>query len=140
MKRHIVIASHSTLAKGMTEALKLFEGNDLEITTLSAYVDNKPIENQIKEIMEGFPEDDEVVIMTDLLGGSVNQKFFPYVMRPHTHLIAGMNLPLAMSITMDTSIDYLTEADINKFISDSQDQIKYVNAIAMSSDEDDEDE
>ncbi len=39
--------------------------------------------------------------MTDLMVGSVNQKFFKYRTRPHTHIVSGMNLPLAFQIAME---------------------------------------
>lgn len=140
MKRHIIIASHSTLADGMSKALKFFQGDDLELTVLSAYVDNKPIEGQIKEIFDKIPAEDEVVVLTDLLGGSVNQKFFPYVQREHTQIIAGMNLSLAMAITMEPAKDYLTSDRIKEIVEGARNQIKYVNELATSMDEDDEDE
>lgn len=66
IKRHIVIASHSTLAQGMANALKFFEGDNLKLTVLSAYVDNKPIEGQIEEIFDQFDKEDEVIVLTDL--------------------------------------------------------------------------
>ncbi|AAS08560.1 PTS sugar transporter subunit IIA [Lactobacillus johnsonii] len=140
IKRHIVIASHSTLAQGMANALKFFEGDNLKLTVLSAYVDNKPIEGQIEEIFDQFDKEDEVIVLTDLLGGSVNQKFFPYINRPHTHLITGMNLSLAMAITMEPVDGYLMPEKIQSIVSDAQSQVKYVNELANSADEDDEDE
>lgn len=140
MKRHIIIASHSTLADGMSKALRFFQGDELELTVLSAYVDNKPIEGQIKDIFDKIPSEDEVVVLTDLLGGSVNQKFFPYIQREHTQIIAGMNLSLAMAITMEPANDYLTSDRIEEIVEGARDQIKYVNALATSIDEDDDDE
>lgn len=140
IKRHIVIASHSTLAQGMANALKFFEGDNLKLAVLSAYVDNKPIEGQIEEIFDQFDKEDEVIVLTDLLGGSVNQKFFPYINRPHTHLITGMNLSLAMAITMESVDGYLMPEKIQSIVSDAQSQVKYVNELANSADEDDEDE
>ena len=140
IKRHIVIASHSTLAEGMANSLKFFEGDSLKLTVLSAYVDNKPIEGQIEEIFNQFDKNDEVVVLTDLLGGSVNQKFFPYISRPHTHGITGMNLSLAMAITMEPVDGYLTSEKIQSIVSEAQNQVKYVNELAADSSEDDEDE
>ena len=140
IKRHIVIASHSTLAEGMANALKFFEGDSLKLTVLSAYVDNKPIEGQIEEIFNQFDKNDEVVVLTDLLGGSVNQKFFTYISRPHTHVITGMNLSLAMAITMEPVDGYLTSEKIQSIVSEAQNQVKYVNELAADSSEDDEDE
>jgi len=87
MKRHFIIASHSRLASGMADTIRFFAGDVVELTSLDAYLDNRPIEEQVKRLVEAVPEDDETLIFTDILSGSVNQKFMPYVARPHTHLI-----------------------------------------------------
>ena len=41
-------------------------------------------------------------MMTDMLGGSVNQQFCPYV-NDHRHLICGINLPCALSLVITAS-------------------------------------
>ena len=87
MQRHYVIASHSILAEGMGKTLKFFAGNEIKLEILTAYVNNTPIDDDIKNIMDKIPAEDEVVILTDLKGGSVNQKFFPFIYRPYTCLL-----------------------------------------------------
>ena len=94
MKRVIVIASHHRMADGLKETLNFITGGLTEVVSLSAYVDNRPVEEEIDELMNGFADEDEVVVLTDLTSGSVNQKFFKYRNRPHTHIVSGINLPL----------------------------------------------
>ncbi|MDK7227502.1 PTS N-acetylglucosamine transporter subunit IIBC, partial [Lactobacillus iners] len=60
--------------------------------------------------------------------------------RPHTHVITGMNLSLAMAITMEPVDGYLTSEKIQSIVSEAQNQVKYVNELAADSSEDDEDE
>ena len=36
MNRHIIIASHSTLAAGIAETLRFFEGEGLKLTVITA--------------------------------------------------------------------------------------------------------
>lgn len=91
MKRVIVIASHHRMADGLKETLNFITGGLTEVVSLSAYVDNRPVEEEIDELMNGFADEDEVVVLTDLTSGSVNQKFFKYRNRPHTHIVSGMN-------------------------------------------------
>ena len=38
-------------------------------------------------------------MLTDLLGGSVYQKFYPYISE-RVHVLCGMNLPMAMSMVL----------------------------------------
>lgn len=87
MKRHYVIASHTKLAAGMADTLKFFVTKDIDLIVLTAYVDNKPIDAQVKNIFSNISAEDEIIILTDIMGGSVNQQFFSYIYRPHTHVI-----------------------------------------------------
>jgi len=57
-------------------------------------------EEAVDELMKGFAEEDEVIVLTDLTSGSVNQQFFRYRNRPHTHIVSGMNLPLALTTVL----------------------------------------
>ena len=106
---------------------------------LSAYLDNQPVEEAVAELMNQFKEEDEVVILTDITGGSVNQKFFPYRNRPHTHIVSGMNLPLAIQIAMTPQDGYISPEEMRMMVENAKNEIKYVNDIAMD-DGDDEDE
>jgi len=105
---------------------------------LSAYVDNRSAEETIEEVMDGFEEEDEVVVLTDLMAGSVNQKFFKYRTRPHTHIVSGMNLPLAFQIAMEPQGEYITEERMKEMIEAAREEMKYINEIADDEDEEDE--
>jgi len=141
MKRHYIIASHSTLSAGMADVLHFFAGstNNLDINVITAYVDNKPIDEEIKDIFAGVALEDEVIVLTDIMAGSVNQKLFPYISRQHTHILTGMNLPLALALVMEPSKDYLTEERVQQLVDESRTQLAYMNTINQDS-EDEEDE
>ena len=134
MNRHIIIASHSTLAAGIAETLRFFEGEGLKLTVITAYVDNKPIEDTIRDVFKDYNEDDEYIILTDLMAGSVNQKFVENIFnKEHVHLIA-------MAITMEPKDSYISEKRINEIIEESRKQIIYVNESLAIVGEDEEDE
>ena len=99
---------------------------------------NRPVEEAVDEVMDGFEGEDEVVVLTDLMVGSVNQKFFKYRTRPHTHIVSGMNLPLAFQIAMEPQGKYITEERMKEIIETAKEELKYVNEV--SNDEDEEDE
>ena len=72
-------------------------GEQPDFTTLCAYTTNENIEFQIEKIindLEGF----EILIVTDVFGGSVNNCFMKYIEKDNIHLITGLNLPLLMEI------------------------------------------
>lgn len=138
MKRVLVLASHHRLADGMKDSLLFVSNSDMEVVALSAYVDNQPIDEAVKSLIDGFAPEDEVIILTDMTSGSVNQKFFPYVSRPHTHLVSGMNLPLAFTLAMEDTDDYLSAERMREIVEESRAEMKYVNDLASEGDDDDE--
>ena len=72
------------------------------------------------------------------MAGSVNQKFFKYRTRPHTHIVSGMNLPLAFQIAMEPQGEYITEERMKEMIEAAREEMKYINEIADDEDEEDE--
>ena len=138
MKRILIIASHEKMADGMKDTLNFISGGIQETIALSAYVDNRPVEEAVDEVMDGFEGEDEVVVLTDLMCGSVHEKFFKYRTRPHTHIVSGMNLPLAFQIAMEPQGKYITEERMKEIIETAKEELKYVNEV--SNDEDEEDE
>lgn len=138
MKRVLVLASHHRMAEGLKDSLLFVSNTEMEVVALSAYVDNQPIEDAVKQLMGGFAPEDEVVILTDMTSGSVNQKFFPYVSHPHTHLVSGMNLPLAFTIAMEDTDDYISAERMREIVEESRAKMKYVNDLASEGDDEDE--
>ena len=138
MKRILVTASHHRMAEGLKDTLAFVSGGAQETIALSAYVDNQPIEEAVETLMNGFADEDEVVILTDLTSGSVNQQFFKYRNRPHTHIISGMNLPLAFQIAMEDQDEYISVERMREIVEESKNEMKYVNDIADDGDEEDE--
>ena len=138
MKRVLVLASHHRMADGLKDSLLFVSSSEVEVVALSAYVDNQPIDDAVKSLMEGFAPEDEVIILTDMTSGSVNQKFFPYVSRPHTHLVSGMNLPLAFTIAMEDADDYISAERMREIVEESRAEMKYVNDLASEGDDEDE--
>ena len=138
MDRKIVIASHHAMAKGIEDTLKYLTHTDLDVCVLCAYMENKKIDSEVANVMSKFKKEDEVFIFTDIASGSVNQKFYKYINRPHTHIIAGMNLPIIMSVALNNSQEYFNEEAIEKLVNQAKDSLVYVNQSKKSLDKEDE--
>jgi len=134
--RRFVIASHHLLAHGLKDTLAFLTSKE-NIFDISAYMDDTDLEDQIRELFASFDEEDEVVVMTDMLGGSVNQQFCPY-MGEHCHLICGINLPCALSLMLQPEDTPLTAEQIRYIVEESRNHLIYVNEYQAGSDEDDE--
>lgn len=138
MKRKIIIATHHQMAEGLKKTL-CFIGQDVakDIETLSAYIDGQPIDIKISELMN-VEEDVEVIIITDMMAGSVNQSFLKYIYRLHTHLITGVNLPLALAILMEPKTDYIKPERLEELIAEARNELIYMNKTDVIMDEEDE--
>jgi len=101
--RHVILASHGNLARGMADTIGMIVG---EVSNLSTFVlerdDKDPISNQVRRELDSFDPADEVIICTDMVGSSVNNDMVGLLGDyPQVTLISGMNLPLVITLVMD---------------------------------------
>lgn len=140
MKR-FVFASHHSMATGMRDTMEFLTKTSDPIYDISAYMNatgDENLEAVVADLFAGFAPEDTIVIMTDLLSGSVNQKFFPY-MNDHVFLLSGVNVPLAMQLMIADEED-LTSDFIQECLAEAREQIVFVNEWEKQNSVDDEDE
>lgn len=126
----------------MKQTVKFLNNNSEEacsIIDISAYVDasETDITERIARLFSSFRNDDEIVVLTDMMGGSVNQKFFPY-RNERVHVITGMNLPLAMLLLLYPEDEELNADVIEGMVEEARGQILYMNTFEQQEDEADE--
>lgn len=132
--RHIVIASHHCFASGLKDTLEFVCG-DCNVESIDAYVDETPLHEQVASVFSRFGEDDEVLVLTDMLQGSVNQAFLPY-MSGRVFLVTGVNVPCAIELALTAG--ELTPEAVRSAVDASRSQILYVNDQDVAIGEDDE--
>ena len=76
--RRLVIASHERMAEGVKNTLDFITNSSFSVYAVNAYTTQIPLENQLQSVFEEFETEDEIVILTDMLTGSVNQACIPY--------------------------------------------------------------
>lgn len=137
--RRFVFASHHKLAYGLKDTVDFLTGATKTIYDINAYLDDetKDIDTVVAELFASFDDEDEVVVLVDMMGGSVYQKFYPY-MSDKVHVICGMNLPMALSLVLAPEDECLTSEKVEQVLMDCKNQLVYVNKMAASVDEDDE--
>ncbi|WP_195934432.1 PTS sugar transporter subunit IIA [Streptococcus sobrinus] len=138
MDRKILLASHNHMASGLKSSIEFLAGEQDNLMALDAYVDGQAIDQKIKELFASFPKETEVLIFTDLLSGSVNQKLFPYRLREHTHLITGMNLPIVLSTVLKLSESYLSNEEMRSLVEEARTSLVYVNELNLEQGGEDE--
>ncbi|WP_418562376.1 PTS sugar transporter subunit IIA [Holdemanella porci] len=137
--RRFIFASHHKLAYGLKDTVDFLTGATKIIYDINAYLDDetKDIDTVVAELFASFDDEDEVVVLVDMMGGSVYQKFYPY-MSEKVHVICGMNLPMALSLVLAPEDERLTSEKVEQVLMDCKNQLVYVNKMAVSVDEDDE--
>lgn len=137
--RRFIFASHHKLAYGLKDTVDFLTGATKAIYDINAYLDDetKDIDPVVAELFASFDDEDEVVVLVDMMGGSVYQKFYPY-MSDKVHVICGMNLPMALSFVLAPEDECLTSEKVEQVLMDCKNQLVYVNKMAASVDEDDE--
>ena len=112
-------------------------GNVDNVDYITAYVDGaKPINEQIEEYFAKIPQEDEVVIFTDIKGGSVNQKMIPYCVRENTFLVSGFNLAILIEVTMTP--EKLTNDFLKAKIEEARNQLCLVELENKTEENDDD--
>ena len=137
--RRFIFASHHKLAYGLKDTVDFLTGATKTIYDINAYLDDetKDIDTVVAELFASFDDEDEVVVLVDMMGGSVYRKFYPY-MSDKVHVICGMNLPMALSLVLVPEDECLTSEKVEQVLMDCKNQLVYVNKMAASVDEDDE--
>ena len=128
--RRILLATHGEFAAGILNSAEIILGSAENVQTLCAFTDPaEDFQEQVKIIVDEMAEGEELVVVTDILGGSVNNEFMRYLDRNGLHLISGLNLPMLVELILSTEPD--TKKMIEALISQMPEQILYCNQIQI---------
>jgi fructoselysine/glucoselysine PTS system EIIA component len=127
--RKFLIATHGSFAAGIKSSLEMIIGRTENMNIIQAYTEgNKTIADELDEIVKRITDDDELIIFTDLAGGSITNQVLHTALKKNVYIIAGVNLPLLLDVVLSDP-----EAPVNEIIeagiSNARDQIVFVNKI-----------
>lgn len=137
--RQFIIASHAHFATGIRESAELLTGSRDNVHDLSMYVDGRDdVAAEAAKVIDAISPDDDLVVCTDLFGGSVNNEFTKIVQtRPNTYLVTNMNLPLLIQLFFSDE-NTPTEQAIHEVIAADDTRVKFVNDLIAETDDEDE--
>ncbi len=137
--RQFIIASHAHFAAGINESISLLSGERDNVRTLSMYVDgNNDLAAAAAKMLDETPEGDDLVVCTDLFGGSVNNEFTSIVQRrPNTYLVTNMNLPLLIQLLFAEEGRDTAEV-IREICAADDTRVKFVNDLIEDTGDDEE--
>lgn len=131
----VLLVSHAYMAKGVKSSVELILGPQENLYAMSAYVDQDiPFEKEIKDFLSENTNQ-KIVILTDLLGGSVNNEIIQLVANmENVILLTGMNLIMVMSVLLAT--DDTIDEQIDDIIDGSKNGILRCSQVDIESDAD----
>lgn len=134
--KQMLLATHGHFASGIKSALEIIVGEQENLQTIDAYVDETNFEEQLDAYLSTINMDEvTLLVITDLFGGSVNQKIIDKLQNENVHIVTGLNLPLLLELQMLNEED-CTKENIASIVEKSRQQVQSISAIAVD-DEDD---
>lgn len=134
--RKYLIVSHGFFASGIKSSLDIIWGACKNLKVIDAYVQkNQSINDDLHSELEKLDESDELIVFTDLMGGSVtNAAIMELAQQRNVFILAGMNLPLIIDvISAEPSVP--TKELIETAIVNAKDQIVDVRKRMLIIDE-----
>ena len=102
--RTVILASHGHLASGMKNTVEMILGEQEALKAFDAYTTP---ECNVHDTLEAMlrQADGECVIVTDVLGGSVNKEAVVFAAQPGVRVITGMNLTLVATLLTEEELE-----------------------------------
>lgn len=133
--RRIVLASHGRLAAGMLDSLGMIAGAQDGVQALCAYTPEVPdLGEALGELVRELDKGDELVIVTDVLGGSVNNEAAQFVGARGVHVVTGMNLGFVLSLVLGDAPT--TEQLIDECLAGARAQLVRIDPLVGGTDDD----
>ena len=125
----IYLLSHGKLASGMKSTIELLAGKQPNLVAFDSYLENGP--DLLEFIQKLANEHSPFIVVTDLLGGSVNRLALEKLAFKDVCLISGMNVALVLSLVLLDSEASIEQ--IKQTVEDSKDTVKMLMPNTVNS-------
>jgi mannose/fructose-specific phosphotransferase system component IIA len=96
-------------------------GENENLTVYDAYVDESNVLDALDAFYRTVEPQDEVMLCSDLYGGSVNQYMMRYLDRPNTRLVSGVNMTFMMNLLGEE--DHVSDERLDEIIAESREYL-----------------
>ncbi len=136
-KKKVVIATHGNMAQGIVSSLSFIIGDVKDITALNCYMDaDFDLHKTILPIVSGIDyEEEDLIVCTDIFGGSVNNGFMEYLNQYPYSLVTNVNLAFLVDLMLNLNI--LDEEGIREKAQGEFVNVKYIGRSAAEEAQDD---
>lgn len=136
----VILASHGGMAAGMRDTVELIVGEVPNVHVLSTTRDEtEPITVRARRLLGGFDPADKVYILTDVMGGSVNNDMLTLLGDyPGVTILCGTNACLALNLA--SADEPLSDGELEEFMEEARNQIVNCNKLLQRTAEEEEDD
>ena len=97
----LIVSAHGILAKEVVNSAGMVFGaiDDLDIVTFVPGENAETLKARYKELIDGYKEDEEILFLVDLFGGSpYNAAFEAVIGQDRMDVITGLSLPMLIDV------------------------------------------
>ena len=97
----LIVSAHGMLAKEVVNSAGMVFGaiDDLDIVTFVPGENAETLKARYKELIDGYKEDEEILFLADLFGGSpYNAAFETVIGQDRMDVITGLSLPMLIDV------------------------------------------
>lgn len=97
----LIVSAHGMLAKEVVNSAGMVFGaiDDLDIVTFVPGENAETLKARYKELIDGYKEDEEILFLVDLFGGSAyNAAFETVIGQDRMDVITGLSLPMLIDV------------------------------------------
>lgn len=124
-----IIATHSTLAEGFANVIRFFNAELEHVQFINAYVESQEFEKEFRACLESV-KGQNVIVCTDILGGSVNQVAARLMPEYDYQLVTGINLPLLLEMIFVPND--IHEEQIDEIVARAKEQIIHLRRDTLA--------
>ena len=126
--RRILITTHGEFAGGLKQMMDFVLGGNDKVEILNAYTTpDFDMDREVAAVMDGAEEGDELIVLTDVLGGSVSNAFSRQLSRPGIYVLAGVNAPMLLAMVPMLDSAMATEELIRQGMQSARDGCVFIN-------------
>lgn len=130
--KHFIVATHGYFSKEIVNSAALILGGGLDILCLCMCetTTGDEIREALKNKLNACAPDDDVIIMADVLGGSICTLCAEFLTDSRIHIMAGVNMPMLLTVlSMQEFMD--TQSLIAECIRSAREGSCYVNQLSV---------
>lgn len=119
----IILASHGGMSAGVKDTVQMVLGDLPNLYAVATTRDEtENVVTVTRRLLDGFEASDHVYILTDVLGGSVNNDMLTLLKDyPELTIICGMNLSLVLTLALAN--EPLSSGELENLIGQAREQI-----------------